>query len=165
MSNTYDMEDEMPYEECTMHTELEEEPFDDMEEKLEHLDDFDNETQLQILYYEINHILIHGLQPNENWYEDRVNYIHHYQTIDWKDLAVRSYQRDDIVYNAAVNIIDHLEQLDEEWSTSPTFNLGIYQRLLAAIRAVWNYYSREYHVMDKTNTVDILDLMNSMDSM
>jgi len=160
----YEQDEEMPYDD-TIHQPLQDDAMEDMEEKLEHLEEFDNETQLHLLYHEINHILIHGVQPNEDWYENRVQYIQTYKTIDWKDLAIRSYQRDDMVYNTATNILDHLEQLEDEWSSSPTFNLCIYQRLIEAIRAVWTYYSREYHVMDKTNTVDILDLMNSMDNM
>jgi len=144
---------------------LQEEPMDDIEEKLDRLEEFDNQTRLQLLYYEINHIANHGIQPNEEWYQNRVNYIQEYHTIDWKDLAVRSYQRDDTVYELAIIIIDHLEQLADEWSASPTFNLYVYQRLLESIRAMWSYYSREYHVMDHTKTVDILDLMNGMDNM
>ena len=138
---------------------------EDMEEKLEHLEDFDNVTQLELLYYEIDHIIMHGIQPNETWYSDRMNHIQAYQSINWKEQAVRSYQRDDTVYDATIMIIDHLEQLEEEWSTSPTFNLCVYQRLISTIRSIWKYYSREYYVMDHTNTVDILDLMNSMDAM
>lgn len=158
MDSTYEMNDDTMYQQDdTM--------IDDMEDKLERLEEFDNETQLELLYHEINHILIHGVQPNDNWYEDRVNYIQAYHTIDWKDLAVRSYQRDNTVYDAAVLIIDHLEQLEEEWSASPEFNLCVYQRLLDNIRSIWKYYSREYHVLDHSKTVDILDLMNSMDNM
>jgi len=137
---------------------------ENMEEKLEHLEDFDNATQLELLYYEIDHIIMHGIQPNETWYNDRMNIIESYHNIDWKDLATRSYQLDDKMYESAINIIDHLEQLEDEWSTCPTFNLCVYQRLLEMIRLVWKYYAREYYVMDKTETVDILDLMNSMDN-
>jgi D-mannonate dehydratase len=138
---------------------------DDIEEKLERLEEFDNETRLQLLYYEVNHITSHGLQPNLDWYLNRVNYIQEYHTIDWKDLALRSYQRDETVYEAAITIIDHLEELADEWSSNPTFSLYVYQRLLESIRGLWNYYSREYHVLDHTQTVDILDLMNGMDKM
>jgi len=133
------------------------------EDKLEHLDDFDNETKMELLYEEIDHIIMHGIQPNEDWYENRMNYIQEYQTIDWKDMAVRSYQRDAVIYDAAVSVIDHLEQLEEEWSTSPVFNLCVYQRLLATIRTIWYQYRREYGVQG--STVDILDVINSMDSM
>ena len=94
-----------------------------------------------------------------------MNHIQAYQTIDWKDLATRSYQRDVRIYEASTSIIDHLEQLEEEWSTAPTFNLYVYQRLIEMIRSVWKYYSHEYYVTDVTKTVDILDLMNSMDNM
>jgi predicted transcriptional regulator len=134
-----------------------------VEEKLEHLDDFDNATRMELLNEEIDHIMMHGVQPNENWYENRMNYIQEYQTIDWKDMAVRSYQRDDTIYDLAVSIIDHLEQLEEEWSTSPIFNLCVYQRLLANIRIIWHQYSKEYGVQG--STVDILDVINSMDNM
>ena len=71
---------------------------ENMEEKLEHLEDFDNETQLELLHYEIEHIVMHGEQPNEAWYDERMNHIQAYQSIDWKDLAARSYQRDNKIY-------------------------------------------------------------------
>jgi len=143
----------------------EESIMENMEDKLEHLQEFDNETQLELLYYEIDHIIMHGEQPNESWYSERMDHIQAYQSIDWKDLATRSYQRDDKIYEATVAIIDHIEQLEEEWSTCPTFNLCVYQRLIETIRSVWKYYSHEYYVTDMTKTVDILDLMNSMDNM
>ena len=103
---------------------------ENMEDKLEHLDDFNNETQLELLYHEIEHIMMHGVQPNEAWYQDRIKYIQAYQTIDWNDLAARSYQCDSKTYDAATNVIDHLEQLEDEWETYPTFNLCVYQRLM-----------------------------------
>ena len=142
---------------------IQEEFQETIEEKLEHLDDFDNETKMELLYKEIDHIIMHGIQPNEDWYENRMYYIQEYQTIDWKDMAVRSYQRDAVIYDASVSVIDHLEQLEEEWSTSPVFNLCIYQRLLATIRTIWYQYRREYGVQG--STVDILDVINSMDNM
>ena len=81
------MEDDTMYESDTVHTSLEEEAMEDMEEKLEHLEEFDNEMQLELLYHEINHILIHGIQPTEHWYETRAQYIYTYQSLGWKDLA------------------------------------------------------------------------------
>jgi hypothetical protein len=148
----------------SMQEDMEESMIEDMEEKLEQLEEFDNQTQLELLHHEIEHILMHGEQPNEAWYQKRINHIQAYQSIDWKDLATRSYQHDSKIYEASVHIIDHLEQLEVEWSAYPTFNLYIYQRLLEMIRSVWKYYSHEYCVTDVTNTVDILDLMNSMDN-
>jgi hypothetical protein len=135
-----------------------------MENKLEHLEEFDNETQLELLHHEIEHIIMHGEQPTEVWYQERIHYIQAYQSIDWKDLASRSYQHDSKIHEAAVHIIDHLEYLEDEWSTAPTFSLSVYQRLLELIRSVWKHYSHEYCVTDITKTVDILDLMNRMDN-
>ena len=158
------MEDEM-MDDSVPQTMLEEKAMEDMEDKLERLEEFDNETQLHLLYYEIDHIVMHGIQPTEDWYENRMQYIYAYQGIDWKDQAVRSYQRDDKVYELSVSIIDHIDQLVDEWSTNPTFNLCVYQRTLETIRALWKYYSKEYAVSDISKTVDVLDLMNSMSNM
>jgi hypothetical protein len=66
-------------------------PIENIEEKLEHLEDLDNETRLEVLYEEINHFVIHGIQPNEKWYQERMYYVQEYQTIQWGDLAARSY--------------------------------------------------------------------------
>ena len=157
MDSSQDVED-------SMQEDMEESVAEDMEEKLEHLEDFDNETQLELLHHEMEHIVMHGIQPYESWYEERMNHIQAYADIDWKDLAARSYQRDNKMYEAVMNIMDHIEQLENEWSASPIFNLCVYQRLIEMIRSVWKYYSQEYCVTDVTNTVDILDLMNSMDN-
>ena len=110
------------------------EPIENIEEKLEHLEDLDNEIRLEVLYEEINHFIIHGIQPNDNWYQERMYYVQEYQTIQWGDLAARSYQKDNVIYELSLSIVDHLEQLEEEWSTSPIFNLCVYQRLLESIR-------------------------------
>lgn len=136
---------------------------ENIEEQLAHLDDLDNETRLEVLYQEINHFIMHGIQPIDNWYEERMFYIQEYQTIQWNDLAVRSYQKDDVMYELSLSIVDHIDQLEEEWSTSPVFNLCVYQRLLESIRTVWRRYAQEYGV--SADTVDILDLMNGMDNM
>ena len=136
---------------------------ENIEEKLEHLEDLDNETRLEVLYEEINHFVIHGIQPNEKWYQERMYYVQEYQTIQWGDLAARSYQKDHVIYELSLSVVDHLEQLEEEWSTSPIFNLCVYQRLLESIRTVWQQYAREYGV--SVHTADILDLMNGMDNM
>ena len=136
---------------------------ENMEEKLAQLDDLDNETRLEVLYQEINHFIMHGIQPIDNWYEERMYYVQEYQTIQWNDLAVRSYQKDDVMYELSLSIVDHIEQLEEEWSTSPVFNLCVYQRLLESIRTVWRRYAQEYGV--SVDSVDILDLMNGMDHM
>jgi hypothetical protein len=138
-------------------------PIENIEEKLEHLDDLDNETRLEVLYEEINHFIMHGIQPNDNWYQERMYYIQEYQTIQWGDLATRSYHKDNVMYELSLSILDHIEQLEEEWSTSPVFNLCVYQRLLESIRTVWRRYAQEYGV--SADTVDILDLMNGMDNM
>ena len=139
------------------------EPIENIEEKLEHLEDLDNETRLEVLYEEINHFIIHSIQPNDSWYEERMYYVQEYQTIQWGDLATRSYQKDSTIYELSLSIMDHIEQLEEEWSTSPVFNLYVYQRLLESIRTVWRRYAQEYGV--SAHTVDILDLMNGMDNM
>ncbi len=141
----------------------EQEPIGNIEEQLSNLDDLDNETRLEVLYQEINHFIMHGIQPNDDWYEERMFYIQEYQTIQWNDLAVRSYQKDDLIYELSLSIVDHIEQLEEEWSTSPFFNLCVYQRLLEFIRTVWRRYAQEYGVT--ADSVDILDLMNGMDNM
>ena len=138
-------------------------PIENIEETLEHLDDLDNETRLEVLYQEINHFIMHGIQPIDNWYEERMYYVQEYETINWSDLAMRSYQKDSTMYEMSLSIVDHIEQLIDEWSTSPVFNVCVYQRLLELIRKVWQQYAREYGV--SANSVDILDLMNGMDSM
>lgn len=138
-------------------------PIENIEEQLAHLDDLDNETRLEVFYQEINHFIMHGIQPNDDWYEERMFYIQEYQTIQWNDLAVRSYQKDDMMYELSLSIVDHIDQLVEEWSTSPVFNLCVYQRLLEFIRTVWRRYAQEYGVT--ADSVDILDLMNGMDNM
>ena len=45
------------------------ESIENIEEKLAQLDDLDNETRLEVFYQEINHFIMHGIQPNDDWYE------------------------------------------------------------------------------------------------
>jgi hypothetical protein len=136
------------------------EPIENIEEKLEHLEDLDNETRLEVLYEEINHFVIHGIQPNEKWYQERMYYVQEYQTIHCGDLAARGYQKDDVMYELSFFIVDHIEQLVEEWSTSPVFNLCVYSatsqihshRMATICTGIWrNSGQREHSGFDEWN--------------
>jgi hypothetical protein len=58
-----------------------------IEWELEHLQEFNNEKQLRLLRQEIAHIISHGLQVPEGWYDERFEYIYKYSQIDWLNLA------------------------------------------------------------------------------
>ena len=61
----------------------------DDEWKLQHLDQLDNEEQLNLILREINHIMWHGVKPTDDWYNERFYYINTYASINWSDLSSR----------------------------------------------------------------------------
>ena len=54
----------------------------DIEEQLQHLEDFDNVTQLNLLKKEISHIVLHDIQPSEGWFDERWRNIYNYSKIE-----------------------------------------------------------------------------------
>ena len=133
---------------------------DDIEYQLKHLRCYDNLKQLKLLNKEIRHIVLHGIQPEDDWYDERFVMIDIYSTLGWENLAMRFQNRDDYIYNASSYIMMFLRELIEDRSTKARFNLITYRNLLYNVKSVWDYYSREY--MKGETDIDILDIIEGV---
>jgi hypothetical protein len=121
-----------------------EEVEEDIEEQLTHLEDYDNETQLNLLKREISHIVFHDIQPSEGWFDERWQNIYNYSKIDWSGLAIQYKNNDDYIHNTASLIVNLLRELLEDRCTHPNFPLVTYQSLIHSVHSIWHYYSANY---------------------
>jgi hypothetical protein len=136
------------------------EQIEDIEWELEHLQEFGNEKQLELLRKEIDHIMAHALIPSEGWYDDRFDYIAKYSQLDWKGLASRFYEKDEFMHNNACYLIELLKEIIEDRCVKPTFNLETYHLLIHNIHNIWNYY-KDVYMGDETDA-DVLDLIEGL---
>jgi hypothetical protein len=135
-------------------------PEEDIEFQLQHLREYENEKQLDLLRREIGHIVVHGLQPSEGWYDERFEHINQYSKLDWTGLAQRFRGKDDFIYQLAQQTHHLLGELLEERSTKPNFHLQTYRMTLHNIHAVWNYYKQLY--MGDEQDTDIMNLIEGI---
>jgi len=130
---------------------------------LEELQQHPEATQLEILTYESEHLMEHGVQPSQDWYEARFLKIYEYSELNWHDLAHR-YQLDNAyLAEKAASISKGLQHLIEEWSNSPVFDLSIYYGVLHDMNELWKYYESEY--MDENHDTDVSELIASIKHM
>ena len=135
----------------------------DIECALVQLDRYDNLTQLNLLKKEINHLIIHNLEPCEGWYDERFHHIQQYSYINWHELMCKFQGKDQYIYDTAFKIIKMCEELLEECSTRPNFHLPTYYRLIHEISNIWRYYHSKY--LDTEEDEDIMSLINSIRNM
>lgn len=121
---------------------------------------FNNYTMLRLLRREIAFIMKHGIQPVDEWYEERSEHIYNYCNINWPALQNKFNNKDHTIYATAKNIEDLLNTLVEELSVSVRFTLVRYYKMIEEIYHVWNYY-RELYVGDEDDD-NIVDLIESM---
>lgn len=143
------------YEDMTMDddsTDIEE----DIETQLLHLNDYDNSTQLKLLRKEIDHIIVHNLEPSEGWYDERFKHIYEYSNLGWRNLRLMFHNRDEYIYNTASYIIDGLTDLIESRCTKPNFNIQIYHKLIHDIDNIWLYYKNVYIVEEDADVSQLI---------
>ncbi len=133
---------------------------EDIEFQLQHLREYENEKQLELLRREIGHIIVHGLQPSEGWYDERFEHINQYSKLDWTGLALRFRGKDEFIHQAAMHTHQLLGELLEERSTKPNFHLHSYRTALHNIHAIWNYYKQLY--MGDEHDTDIMNLIEGI---
>ena len=130
----------------------------DDEWKLQHLDQLDNEEQLNLILREINHIMWHGIKPTDDWYNERFHYINTYASINWSDLSSRFDNKDDYINETAAHILELIADLVEERSVKREFNLAKYYRAILNIKELWAYYKDSYMGDESdTNVVDLIE--------
>ncbi len=117
---------------------------EDIEYQLTHLDEYDNVTQLNLLKREISHIVFHGIEPSEGWFDERWQNIYNYSKVAWQELSDRYKNNDDYIHSTAFIITKLLEELLEDRCTHPNFPLNTYHTLIHNIHSIWHYYSANY---------------------
>ncbi len=132
----------------------------DIEFELEHLKEYGNEKQLDLLKREIGHIVAHGLQPSEGWYDERFEHINLYSNLGWSQLAQRFHKKDDYIHDTAIYIMRLADELLEERGTKPNFHLKTYHSLIHSVQNIWNYYKQLYGSGDETDMMDLIESMS-----
>ena len=130
---------------------------------LERLDELDNLTQLSVLIMEIHLIQFRSIQPDPLWYAQRFRKIAAYAELDWTGMAHRFQGKNPFIHESSLQILYHLNQLQYEWGSSPTFSLAPYAALLTKINTLWEHYQREY--IGNESDEDVLDLIEQMTHM
>jgi hypothetical protein len=143
--------------------EIEEEtPYtDDIEVELQHLHEFDNAKQLDLLKREVGHIMAHNITPSEGWFDERYEYIIMYSNIDWTGLMNRFYNKDHYIHDTSMYILSLINELIDERGAEPNFHLPTYHKLVHNIHNIWKYYKKIYVSEDESDT-DMTDLIEGI---
>lgn len=132
----------------------------DLQDNLDHLDTFNNATQLSLLLQEIKRILRHGSPPPSEWYEARVQKLQAYDTLGWREFANEFHHKNPHLHALGHTIQNRLDQLMEEWNHHHTFHLFVYAAVIEEIRDLWTYYSTTY--IGNERDEDVIDLIQAM---
>jgi hypothetical protein len=133
---------------------------DDIEWDLQHLKDFNNLKQLDVLRREVGHIVAHGLIPPEGWYDERFEHINEYAHLGWGEMAKKFHNKDQYLHDTALYIMRLSDELLEERGTKPNFHIPTYHRMIHEIQNIWNYYSQVYKGQETDE--DMMDLIEGM---
>ncbi len=133
--------------------------YEPLEEKLEHLGEYDNLTQLQLLIQEIDHLVDHAIQPPREWFETRMDHVLLYAGLNWRDLADQSF--DSQLSDGAKRIVQCGVAIMDQWSTMPVFDLSEYYTLLHTVEETYTYFVTQYG--EEKTDVDLFDVMAGLD--
>lgn len=117
---------------------------DDEEEAEQHLEKNSNVQELESLREEIDSIMEQGLSPPHAWYQKRYINIQIYSELGWSSMAYRFQRTDRYIQNTAINIMNNIDDLCEEFHQKQHFNLRYYQHMVHDIEDLWNYYKTTY---------------------
>jgi hypothetical protein len=132
----------------------------DIEWELQHLKNFGNAKQLDLLRREVGHIVAHGLIPPEGWYDERFEHINMYSHLGWAEMAKRFHNKDQYLHDTALYIMRLSDELLEERGTKPNFHLTTYYNLIMNVQNIWNYYKQVYG--GNESDTDMMDLIEGM---
>jgi hypothetical protein len=130
----------------------------DIEWALDHLKEFNNEKQLELLRREVDHIRVHSITPSEGWYDERFEFINIYSKLGWYDLAKKFHNKDQFIHDTAIYTMRLIDELLEERGTKPNFHIPTYYGMIHNIQNIWNYYKQVYGTDDD----DMSDLIEGM---
>jgi hypothetical protein len=114
-----------------------------LEYQLEHLEEYDNRTQLRLLLTEIEFVTEHGLQPPCDWFERRVDIVIAYSGLHWRELA-EEYEEDPYLTEWSQRIMKSCMDIMDDWSVGPMFDLSTYYSLLHDVDDLRRYYFEKY---------------------
>jgi hypothetical protein len=103
----------------------------------------DNAEQLETLIKEANIILDHTIQPSQEWYRDRLNYIRIYRALDW-DHFIRS--EHPFIHHTTIQLVARMVAILMQAEIG-IFSLQDYQYVLYNVKNVWTHYKK----LDKPN--------------
>lgn len=135
-------------------------PIEDIEQALDHLEEYDRFTQVQLLHQEVQHYLEHGTQPTKEWFIQRYRYISMYAELHWLHMYYTLHDKNTFIADLCHQIHLGLEQLEEEWGVSPYFTMETYYNVLNSIVIFWPYFQSNY-VADEYDE-DVTDLIIGM---
>lgn len=133
--------------------------YESLEEKLEHLSDYDNLTQLQLLIQEIEFMMDHGLQPDAVWFERRIDYVIAYSALNWRDLTEQTF--DERLAAWCRTIIQSGQKLMDDWSVGPLFDISEYYTMLHTVEETRAYFFEHYAKDDED--ADLFQVMAGME--
>lgn len=123
------------------------------EYQLEHLEEYDNLTQLRLIIQEIEFITDHALQPSVDWFERRMDFVIAYSALNWKELAEQTH--DPYLSEKSRTIVEDCVQLMDQWSSAPIFDLSIFYSLVHTVEEVRDYYFK-YYTTEEDDLFDII---------
>jgi len=124
--------------------------------ELQNIKSYTNVQQLDILCREVAYNTIHGITPEDRWYDERFEYIYNYSQLNWEEVASRFKNKDQYVHNTATQIVQLIKRLLEERATTRKFYIPTYHTMLFHIKNLWAYYDTTYigEDMDVTNLIE-----------
>jgi len=119
---------------------------------LAHLHEYDNETQLRLLYEELSHLPTSTnsvnpkptVNPSREWYQARFPAVKSYANLNWSSLSKRFEGRDPYLHETPKLIHALANQLVDEYATHPYFDLTSYVQLIVEVTHIWSYYRDNY---------------------
>lgn len=132
----------------------------DVEDALYQIDDYDNMTQLQMLNQEIQHIMDHGIQPPQEWFEMRFQKVYQYSELNWMKLVHQFQGKDAYVTETCHTIVIMIQEIIDEWAVSPIFNLSTYYQLMYDMENLVTVYQTQY--VGNGTDEDMADLILGM---
>ncbi len=117
---------------------------DDEQDTQDHLEKNSNVQELEHLREEIDSMMNNGMSPPATWYERRYHNIQIYSELGWTHMASRFDGIDRYIHATAMNIMNNIEDLLEDFHRKGHFHLRHYQYMIHDIENLWNYYKTTY---------------------
>ena len=133
---------------------------DTLIDQLQHISDYTNLVQLEILQKEINYIQMSAMEPSPQWYEERIDKIYEYNTLNWDEMQVLFRDKDEYLRNGSAYVRRMLDYLIYQWTSNEMFELKAYKELIDYIYHIWKHYETWY--IGGNTDPDMVDLVENM---